>query len=390
MNRDPISDFPFGFPFRIESQSLPIFQQLVGIIDVPYDKPCALDVIKNLCVCFLAYSKSLGKCSIEFNRVHMDVSLLEKNLSDLKREDTTPVFQLDRRTDKYAAWTLAMQIKAWHRAAQVAYGAEIILSILEGRRLDKNYCKNICRDLVKINDPAADLEFEPEEIAEMQFGQKWIRSFCQIDKQVRRLVVLPVDDPNETKFLYPGLALLDEIKRKINFPDMKHRTASLNHRSLTLSQMKSVCQMICENVRGNDANAILLALEVLTGCQAKNILNMPLSSNIPELWVAVLDVEGGALLLNLDIVFTQRKRPTKANKNLFTDAGSIIRSPLPIFLQTALKRRVEEFSKSQIVGDLLPEKKERYFSVTKKIEVRVHISTHRGRCFRLIVDAISA
>ena len=330
-------------------------QRLLGTLNVPLDAPNPSVVIAAACQAVGLYRRTLGPVRPQYEEFFTAIEHLRLEIARSKVRDHTPPTQLVGRMSEFPEWRFLMTVTSNHERLLIAAGAEVFRAWIHFERCNVHLFAALSTDVGKLSQTEADQPLDEEDLANLGFGKDWIGRYKKIDKALRQLILQP-EPPGADRYEQAARAQLrirDSIVQRAVYPSKKHRTGSANHRHLSKSQLRSVLISLRDRVAGGDRLAILNAIQILTGCPAEAVLQIPIGPQIDGHWCAHIDIGAGLLALNLDSIFPSRRRPPATSEGNFLHASPIVRSPLPDFLQRALERRHDEVPDARCIGDLL-------------------------------------
>lgn len=332
------------------------FTVLLGILATPDDQPNVTLVIRNLAAAFLTYAGRLTFVKDSFSQRVSDIRRLHDELNCLIGSDITPSCHLNGRLSEFPAWRLGLEVKIWHSQILTALGAEVVHACLFSVQLNTNYCKHLSTDLKFLSSPEACDALDEEDLAQLDFGKKWMAHFDRVNKLIKKLVQHPGPDNNNTERKNgsaAALAIQQHIFNQINYPSMKQRGAALNHRNVSSNQFAAITMELKARVEKGCPDAACIVMQILTSLTLDLALNLPLQRDSHQYWTGCVNVEDSMIELNLDSIFPNMRRPKSASQHLFEPSGSTLRSPLPEFMAIFLKCALLRNPGAKCVGDLL-------------------------------------
>ena len=337
---------------------LATFEILVGTVSMPPDQPCCATAVGNLAKSLVTYGNEIRFVYREFQKILDDARLIgEVALADRNAiEGLPPLGQMAGRIAQHAAWSLLIQLARHHIPLLVALGAEVAAAVLEKGQLNDRFCQQLRRDIRKFGQPADDEQHLVEDLCDMGFGRGWLAHFNKADRQVRRQVELPdPSGPARPDHAAPKhrLDILARLRWRFEYPDPKHRQAALDDSHLPVDQYRRASAAVRQSVEQHDPRGVVQALAILTRLTPDLTLSLPLVSADKPLQYMGIDIQLGALILDLRILFPNRKVPALATQLLFHISADTLTVPLPTFLAKELRRRAEEAPGAVLLGDLV-------------------------------------
>lgn len=330
-------------------------QRLLGTLNVPLDAPNPSVVMASACHAVGLYRRTLGPVRQKYDEYFKAIEHLRLEIASSEIRDYTPPTQLVGRMSEFPEWKFFMTVGSHHERLLIAAGAELIHAWAHLERCNRHQLAALSNDVGKLSQPGAAQPLDEEDLAHLGFGKVWIGRFKKIDKALRQLILQP-EPPGSDRYEGATRAqqrIRDAIVQRAVYPSQKHRAGSANHRHLSQSQMRSVLISLRDRVAAGDRLSILNAIQILTGCSAETVLQIPIGPQIDGHWCAHIDIGAGLLALNLDSIFPSRRRPPSTSESNFLPASPIVRSPLPAFLQGALRMRHDEVPGARCLGDLV-------------------------------------
>ena len=330
---------------------------LVGTVTLPVDQPGCATAAIMLANCLLAYSKQISFVRSEFAALLNDASSIVNVVADQLEtiQGTPPRGQMESRTSSYPAWSLLLALTEEQQPLRVALGVEIALALLDQGQLSTRFCTQLRRDAKKYGRPTMGQERDVEDLKELGFGRGWLSRYQTIDRQVRRRVELP--DPNgptrpDDANPHNRFDLLARLKWRFDYPNPKHRQGGLDDSHLTPAQFYRVASAVRLQVERHDPAGLVAGLSMLTGFTPELSTSLPLIRATRPLDILGLDVARGCLVLDLRLLFPNRRRPSPQTAELFHKSEDLLVVPLPIFLADELRHRLAAAPGSLLLGDL--------------------------------------
>lgn len=351
---EPLMRLRSAVPFSYH----PTLEILLGTFALPLDQPVCATAVTALTECLVDYGRTIPHIRPAFQTLLEDAQAIACILVAEREviEGNPPAGQMAGRIAAFPAWTLLTEIQPEHKPLRIGLGADIALALLDQTQLSERYCGQLRRDAMRYGRPDHGTEREIQDLQEQGFGRGWLPRFNKIDRQVRRRVQMP--DPCGPP--RPGTAnplnrfeLLARLRWRTEYPDPKHRQGSLTHRHLTPAQYRRAAAEIRDRIEHGDPAGVIEAISVLTQLPPDLALSLPLVFDSAPLQFLGVDIEQGALLLDLQCVFPGRGRPSAATAGLFEIADDLLTVPLPHFLATDLRKRMKQFPGAILLGDLV-------------------------------------
>lgn len=331
---------------------------LLGTFTLPLDQPSCATAVTALADCLSEYGKTIPHLRPAFKAMLDDAQSIASILIAEREviEGNPPAGQMAGRIAAFPVWTLLTEIQPEHKPLRIGLGAEIALALLDQTQLSERYCGQLRRDAMQYGRPDPGTEREIEDLQDQGFGRGWLPRFIKIDRQVRRRVQMP--DPSgpprpENANPLNRFDLLARLRWRTEYPDPKHRQGSLTHRHLTPAQYRRAAAEIRDRIEHGDPAGVIEAISILTQLPAPLAQSLPLVSNLEPLEFLGVDIERGALLLDLQCLFPGRGRPSAATEGLFETSDDLLTIPLPRFLATDLRERMKQFPGASLLGDLV-------------------------------------
>lgn len=331
---------------------------LIGTVTMPMDQPACATAVATLANCLLDYGKQIPYVRPEFQALLDDARIIADAVTE-RAEDiqgTPPSGQMDSRNATYPSWTLIISLCHEQQPLRTALGAEIALALLERGQLNTRYCTQLRRDAGKYGRPEPGEDRDINDLKDLKFGRGWLARYQKIDRQVRRRVeLLDPNGPVRPDHANPKnrFDLLARLKWRFEYPDPKHRQGGLDDSHLPPAQYRRVASAVREKAEHGDCAAVVQAISMLNRLTPVLTLSLPLISAKAPLQILGLDIERGALVLDLRPLFPGRKAPSPSTKILFYVSDDILIIPLPLFLAEELRRRLSRFPNAQLLGDLV-------------------------------------
>lgn len=333
------------------------FELLAGTVQMPPDQPQCATAIATLASSFILYAKGIPHVRLEFRALVDDAQTIADvataHATDI--QGVAPAGQLSGRISQYQAWALLTQLLDEQIPLRVALGGEVAIAMLERGQLSSRFCEQLRRDAGKYGRPESGEERQVEDLADLKFGRHWLGHFEKIDRQVRRRVELPnPDGPTRPDHADPKnrLDLLARLKWRFEYPDPKHRQAGLDDSHLPREQFRRATLAVRSRVELGDAAAIIQSLCLITRLTPDLVSSLPLIINDKPIQLLGLNIERGALVLDLRALFPDRKVPSPATAILFHVSHDFLVIPLPVFLARELRDRLLRCPSANLLGDL--------------------------------------
>lgn len=351
---EPLARFRAALP----ETCLSTFELLVGTVVMPTDQPQCADAIRTLADSLIRYARGIPYVRPEFSALIEDSQKIAcvAVACAIDIQGTPPAGQLSGRISRYPAWALLTQLSDEQIPLRVALGAEIASAMLIRGQLNSRFCKKLLRDADKYGRPQVGEDRLAEDLAELNFGHHWLGHFEKVDRQVRRCVELPdPDGPARPDHADPKnrLDLLARLKWRFEYPDPKHRQAGLDDSHLPREQFRRATLAVRSRVELGDPAGTIQSLCLITRLTPDLVSSLPLVIGDKQIQLIGLDIERGALVLDLRALFPNRKLPSAATAILFHQSSDFLVIPLPQFLARALKDRLHKNSKAILLGDLV-------------------------------------
>lgn len=331
---------------------------LIGTVTMPMDQPACATAVATLASCLLSYGKEIRHVRPEFQALLDDVQIIATAVTEKAQEiqGIPPSGQMDSRNTTYSSWALLISLRPEQLPLRIALGAEVALALLERGQLNTPYCTQLRRDAGKYGQPEQREDRDIEDLKDLKFGSGWLARYRKIDRQVRRRVeLLDPNGPVRPEHANPKncFDLLARLKWRFEYPDPKHRQGGLDDSHLSPAQYRRVTSAIRDKVEQGDCAAVVLATSMLPRLPPVLTLSLPLISETTPLRILGLDIQRGALMLDLRLLFPERKIPSPSTKLLFQASGDTLVIPPPLFLAEELRRRLSRFPDAQLLGDLV-------------------------------------
>ncbi len=350
-NLGPVAHLRDGLSVKTQTT----MRSMLGTLNVPADTPNPTLVITSACRAVGFYRRTLGPVRPQYEEIFTAIEHLRVEIDRSELRDCTPPTQLVGRMSGFPEWKFLMTVTSNHERLLIAAGAELVHAWVHLERCSLQQFSALSTDLGKLSHPEAAIPLDEEDLANLGFGRDWIGRFKRIDKTLRQLILQP-EPPGSDR--YEGAAraqqrIHDSIVQRAVYPSKKHRAGSANHRHLSQSQLRSGLIWLRDRAAEGDRLAVLNAIQILTGCPAETVLQIPIGPQIDDHWCAHIDIGAGLLALNLDAVFPSRRRPPVTSEANFLPASPVVFSPLPNFLHGALQEKHKEIPGARCIGDLL-------------------------------------
>lgn len=350
---------PFaGLRAAVPSQLRQTLDLVIGTITPPLDQPNCATAIGTIFACIILYGDSLPFTRSEFQ------SLLEevKEIAEIVKEQsiaiqgTPPSGQMRKRKTDYPVWSLLLELPPEAMPLRVALGSEGVRALLERTQINEKYCTAIRKDISKYGRPEVGDERLTQDLADVHFGRGWLAHFNRVDREVRRMVELP--DPNgptrpDSAKPRHQLDILAVLRWRFEYPNPKHRQASLDDSHLPQAQFSRAVYEVRQRVEQGDAGAVVCAVSLLNRLAPELVLSLPLVTPDLRLNYVGLDIARGAMVLDLNALFPNARRPPPGTATLFHQSDRVLTVPLPTFLANSLRERWAQHSDAQLLGDLL-------------------------------------
>ena len=352
---DPCPQFLEGLPASAH-KTLRILQ---GSIGVPPETPRYSQAIGSLANALLTYAAILGPCKPEIQELKVHCAAIVARASELHNDDSTPLCHMHRAG--FPGWTLALSIKPHHDQLQIALGAEVMNVCTQQMKVNEKYAANLLRDLDKLSEIDARDALTVEDSAALGFGKNWFGHFRKIDQQLRRLFVDPdaeIEEPASPYSRHPLIEaslLASHVQPSINARPTAHQGGVLNHRAMPVEQFLRVCNQVRLSAVRGCAVSLVQATRMLTGLSTQKVMRLPVTVDgiTAHIWVCRINLSAGTFELNLDLTHPNMARPTPETAHLFHSSSSVVRSPIPAFLLTALRARAASTPQARVLGDLV-------------------------------------
>lgn len=323
----PQTDFFAEIPHQLRSFA----HEIIGLIPTPADQPRFSMVILNLCSAVLKFAEEephLGNADEQLIQQCRELIAFANRKCEL---DQTAFGQIEGRLGEYPEWALCMQLDPVQLGISVPLGAEVWLSILERRKLRKDYVSHLRRDLDKLPTPGALTEARASDLTAMGFGKYWQRTFESIRNRLSKKLATKAAQPLQIKT--PLSAPADEHLRHIlgvkGNTTAKKRAALLTRNNLTSEQFKHYSVDLRGRLRSRQTGALCEALSMLTGLYPRGVMGLALADGPQAGEVLVIDVKGGYLLVTLSAILN-RKTLKQDLPTIYESTQDHYRVPMPM------------------------------------------------------------
>lgn len=154
--------------------------------------------------------------------------------------------------------------------------------------------------------------------------------------------------------LSPGATQVERLRAyyraQFHYRGEHQQQARGSHRTLGGSVLRASMANLRGRVEAGSAVATLQALSLCSGIGLALTRTLPLAGCISGDWGAALDVERGLIVLDLTVVAPGLRKTSTASS---VPASSILVRPLPEFVHTALRRRLDALPEAQSLDELL-------------------------------------
>jgi len=331
---------------------------MLGAIDVPADQPFCATAIGNCASAFICYGKTISNVRQSFQLLLTDAEAIAEAVVANRREieGLTPAAALRGRKSKFVVWSLLSGITADQEPLMIALGAEVAWALLNQSKLNIGFCKKLLHDLKTYGRPGNGIEPDLQDLEELEFGRTWILHFRAVDQQIRRRVELT--DPNGPKRkagvqVAHRLDILNRIRQRFEYPNIKHRQAAIDDSHVTMLQFKAAGQETRSKVEAGSAQASLQSVCVLTELSPELAASLPLVTPEQPLNSIGIDLAANSWMLDLRTIFPNRKKPTPVTQYLFHASTDFLTNGLPDFLTLDLRERAAAHPNAQLLGDVL-------------------------------------
>lgn len=341
----------------LPDEYLQTFELIIGTVQIPPDQPRCADAVATLFGSLVQYAKGIRHVRAEFRAMAESAQLISEAV--IANADyiqgRPPTGQMIGRVSQYAAWALLSELSKEQIPLLTALGAEIAIVTMDSGQVNQRYCENLRRDANKYGRPQNEDKRHVEDLEELKFGRHWLGHFRKVDRQVRRRVELPdPDGPSRPNDVNPAhcLDLLARLRWRFEYPDPKHRQATLDDSHLTKEQFQRVALAIRNRVDLDDSTGIVEAVCLIIRFTPDLASSIPIIKTETPFQILGLHVERGAVILDLRALFPNRKSPPLATKSLFHESKDFLVIPLPEFLARALRLRMSQHPAATLLGDL--------------------------------------
>jgi hypothetical protein len=237
----------------------------------------------------------------------------------------------------------------------VALGAEVVISLIETRQLQTVQCQHLRRDASKYGRPQGHEERTVQDLADQRFGKHWLAHFIKNDRNIRRQIESPDQDgperPSHAR-IHHRLDILANLRWRYEYPAPKHRQGVIDDSHLPSPQYRRAATEVRKNVEAGNLVALNQSICLISGLTPPLVNCLPIANSDAQLNMLGIDIEQGALALDLSALFPNRKIPSIETAKLFHPSSNILRVPLPTFVSDLLRELHADSCTATLLGDL--------------------------------------
>lgn len=331
---------------RLTPSELQTLRGIFKSIPNPPDSPRVLDVLVGSQRCLAEFTNCLINPNDVYKALVAKVDELVRAtqtiLADYDLEGEALDRPMQRRIRAFPAWSLFMMLgrcEPDHDILRCA-GAELAIKLNGDKCFAENFADNLRIAIGSENKTIAD-------------ANRQLAIFRRHEKLWREAVMTFEASPEPPPEQAFESRARQYILRNMTYASPRHRQGVFDRKCLSDLQMMQSAKHLMSCVVTGDDNAIQIMMAFLTGLSPQLATSLPLADHVCDDWLMLIDLKVGVIKTNIAPIFPNSASPSPGAETAHRPANKIIVKPLPQFLASALRKRLEEKADAKSLGDLL-------------------------------------